>query len=311
MEYLVSIIIPVYKVEEYLNKCVESIVGQTYSNLEIILVDDGSPDLCPKKCDEWAKKDARIKVVHKVNGGVGYARNSGIEISTGDYIMFVDSDDYLPCDAIEKMLKRIVCDNSDMVIGKLHKVYPNGDQIPQQHYSTVDLVINKEEAFRMLGSLERPFSIYAWGKLYKKSIFDHVRFTRLTTAEDVYAMPSIIDRCEKISILSDVVYYYFQRDTSIVHTVTKEKHIDNIKVCVYVARFLLDRNFIKEARLYYNSAICQYLVIRSKEAKKIITDSFDRKERQQLRKSKGAKMWLSIMTYRFPRLYKFYKSFKK
>ena len=95
MEKKISIIIPVYKVEKYLDKCVESVVNQTYKNLEIILVDDGSPDNCPKMCDEWAEKDKRIKVIHKENGGLSDARNFGIEKATGDYLMFLDSDDYL------------------------------------------------------------------------------------------------------------------------------------------------------------------------------------------------------------------------
>ena len=97
-EPLVSVIVPVYKVEKYLDKCIESIVGQTYENLEIILVDDGSPDNCPTMCDEWAQKDSRIKVIHKENGGLSSARNAGLDACTGDYIGFVDSDDWIEPD---------------------------------------------------------------------------------------------------------------------------------------------------------------------------------------------------------------------
>ena len=103
-EPLISVIVPVYKVEEYLDKCVESIVDQTYRNLEIILVDDGSPDNCPKMCDEWAKKDKRIKVIHKENGGLSDARNAGIDIAKGEYITFIDSDDTVSIDFIESNL---------------------------------------------------------------------------------------------------------------------------------------------------------------------------------------------------------------
>ena len=98
---LVSIIVPIYKVEEYLDECVESIINQTYSNIEIILVDDGSPDRCPQLCDEWAKKDNRIKVIHKENGGVSSARNAGITLSKGEWIWFVDSDDTAQINALE------------------------------------------------------------------------------------------------------------------------------------------------------------------------------------------------------------------
>ena len=130
MDALVSVIIPVYKVEAFLDRCVESVVGQTYPKLEIILVDDGSPDTCPEKCDAWAKKDSRIKVVHKQNEGPGYARNSGIEAATGAYIMFVDSDDYLFADAVEVLLDRIERDQSDLAVAQKVKVYPDGTEEP-------------------------------------------------------------------------------------------------------------------------------------------------------------------------------------
>ena len=123
---LVSVIIPVYKVEKYLDRCVESIVNQTYKNLEIILVDDGSPDNCPRICDAWAEKDDRIKVIHKENAGMGMARNSGLETATGEYLMFVDSDDYLSENAVEVLYERMVVDGSDMAVGKHADVYDDG-----------------------------------------------------------------------------------------------------------------------------------------------------------------------------------------
>ena len=104
---LVSVIVPVYKVEKYLDKCIESIVGQTYKNLEIILVDDGSPDNCPAMCDSWAQKDSRIKVIHKPNGGVSSARNTALDAASGEYICFVDSDDVLELDTVKYMVDNI------------------------------------------------------------------------------------------------------------------------------------------------------------------------------------------------------------
>lgn len=129
---LVSIVLPIYNVEKYLDRCIESVVRQTYNNLEIILVDDGSPDGCPQKCDEWAKKDKRIKVIHKNNAGLGYARNTGIENASGEYICFFDSDDYVAPDTIEKAYTTAKTSNSDMVLfghydvdaqGKIVKAY--------------------------------------------------------------------------------------------------------------------------------------------------------------------------------------------
>ena len=114
MNPLISVIVPVYKAEKYLDKCVQSIVNQTYKNLEIILVDDGSPDNCPEMCDEWAKKDSRIKVIHKENGGVSSARNAGLDNSFGDYIGFVDSDDFIENDFYECLYDNLVENGADI-----------------------------------------------------------------------------------------------------------------------------------------------------------------------------------------------------
>lgn len=114
----ISVIVPVYKTEEYLDKCVKSIINQTYKNLEIILVDDGSPDNCPKMCDDWANKDSRIKVIHKTNGGLSSARNAGIEAAAGNYLMFTDSDDFLEDDMIEflyNLIKKVITILPDVV----------------------------------------------------------------------------------------------------------------------------------------------------------------------------------------------------
>ena len=122
----ISVIIPVYKVEKYLNKCVESVINQTYKNLEILLVDDGSPDKCPEMCDAWAKKDSRIKVIHKQNGGVADARNIGIENATGKYIAFIDSDDYLNKTMYQKLFEKITTTNSDICMCGFINVYEDG-----------------------------------------------------------------------------------------------------------------------------------------------------------------------------------------
>lgn len=111
---LVTVVLPIYNVEQYLDRCINSVVNQTYKNLEIILVDDESPDNCPKMCDEWAKMDSRIKVIHKKNQGLGYARNTGIDSATGEYIYFVDSDDYIAMDTIELAYKAAAENNADI-----------------------------------------------------------------------------------------------------------------------------------------------------------------------------------------------------
>mgnify|MGYP002514978694 CR=1 FL=1 len=117
MEPLISVIVPVYKVEQYLHQCVDSILNQTYRNLEVILVDDGSPDGCPAICNVYAEKDERVRVIHKVNGGLSDARNAGMAVMNGEYLSFVDSDDLLPVDAVETLLKIAVEEDADLVLG--------------------------------------------------------------------------------------------------------------------------------------------------------------------------------------------------
>lgn len=134
---LVSIVLPIYNVEKYLDRCIESVINQTYRNLEILLVDDGSPDDCPQKCEEWAKKDGRIKVIHKANAGLGYARNTGIENASGEYICFFDSDDYIDPSTIEKAYNTAQKNNSDMVLFGHYDVNAQG-KIVRTYIPTID-----------------------------------------------------------------------------------------------------------------------------------------------------------------------------
>ena len=132
---LISIIVPVYKVEKYLNRCIHSIVNQTMKDLEIILVDDGSPDTCPKMCDDWAKKDKRIKVIHQKNKGLSAARNHGIKISKGKYIGFVDSDDYIDKYMYENMVSVLIKEQGDMCCCKLQKVYEKRNFLSKEKFT--------------------------------------------------------------------------------------------------------------------------------------------------------------------------------
>lgn len=311
MEHLVSVIVPIYKVEQYLDKCIESIVNQTYKNLEIILIDDGSPDLCPQKCDSWAEKDKRIKVMHKVNAGPGFARNSGLDIATGDYVMFVDSDDYISLEAIEIMLRRMEQDQSDLAIAQVVKVYSDGAQDSSAYPWITDQLITQETAFKMLGS-SQALPVYACGKLYRKHIFDKIRYQSLKCAEDVFILPDVIEQCKIISLIDAVVYFYFQRDTSIVHTKKLVQMIDNMKASLKVSRYLLERNETKGASRYYYAAVCQYFETKNDpEAKKLLKESFTKKETKLLRKAKDRRIKLAVMIARFPSAYRFYKSFNK
>ena len=167
-------IVPVYKVERYLDRCIQSIVDQTYRNLEIILVDDGSPDACPDMCDAWAARDCRIRVIHQENRGLGAARNSGIRISTGELIGFVDSDDWLEPTMYEVLYRSLTKENADtsMITGVLE--YPNGRQIYLYH-PDLHLVMTTSESFKYI-NLPGYSTISAWSKLIKRSTLGNIRF---------------------------------------------------------------------------------------------------------------------------------------
>ena len=143
---MISVIIPVYKVEKYLDKCVESVVGQTYSDLEIILVDDGSPDGCSAMCDAWAEKDGRIKVIHKPNGGLSSARNAGLVKASGEYVFFLDSDDTISANCIELLADAVRHDNSDICIANVARIDENGKPIKALLFDS-DMLLSKDDVF--------------------------------------------------------------------------------------------------------------------------------------------------------------------
>lgn len=203
MEPLVSVIIPVYKVEKYLDTCVDSVLKQTYKNLEIILVDDGSPDQCGLICDSWSKKDQRIKVLHKENGGLSSARNAGMKIAKADYWCFVDSDDWIAVDMIETMMN-CFAENVDLVCcGKV--IY--GENLGTTLTSPKSMCLNSKDAIEK-SLFDKDIGIAAWGKIYKRSLFTGVWFPEGEIHEDAAIMIQIFDRARKIHVINRALYYY-------------------------------------------------------------------------------------------------------
>lgn len=235
---LISIIVPVYKVQEYLDECVNSIVNQTYSNLEIILVDDGSPDACPLLCDNWAKKDRRIKVIHKRNGGLSSARNAGLEVASGDYIGFVDSDDFICKDAIYKLYNSINGKNDVGIVSGMIYRYQNGEIFP-----FMDKWLISEEkrlpADRIaIATLSQKASFTVWNKLYRKSVLTGVKFQEGHNNEDTLFMydlgKSICNQNMCMLEIPCYVYYYRYRDDSICTTSKKPLAIDVLANYEYI-----------------------------------------------------------------------------
>lgn len=169
MQELISVIVPIYRVEPYLDRCIRSLVDQTYYNLEIILIDDGSPDKCPEICDEWEKKDHRIKVIHKENGGLSDARNAGMQIMTGDYVSYIDSDDWVSGNMYEKMLYKIKEQKADICECQFQKTSGDIKNDIQQQTDNVN-VLNKKEALKAV--IEEKINPVVWNKIYKREIVE-------------------------------------------------------------------------------------------------------------------------------------------
>lgn len=210
---LISVIVPIYKVEKYLNRCIESIVNQTYSNLEIILVDDGSPDYCPQMCDDWAVKDNRIKVIHKENGGLSDARNAGMKIATGEYISFIDSDDYVSLDFFETLLSIMTNEQSDIVECSVVKFYEYGSINEYLDDSDI-LSFETESALSGLIS-EKPFHQHVWNKLYKADTVKGITFPVGKLNEDEFWTYQVFGNAKKVTKINKTMYFYFQRSGSI------------------------------------------------------------------------------------------------
>ncbi len=211
---MISVIVPVYKVEQYLDKCVESIVNQTWRDLEIILVDDGSPDNCGTMCDAWAQRDSRIKVIHKENGGAGSARNLGFQAARGDYIALVDSDDYLATDAYEHMLKLMEPDIDVVECGFVNTLDDSctfESPIPEQ-IQTCDI----QEAMR-LHILDIRFRQMPVTKLYRRHLVEGVDFPLGKLIDDEFWTYRVLGRAGKLVSSSKVVYAYRQQPGSAMH----------------------------------------------------------------------------------------------
>lgn len=268
-EPLISVIVPVYNVEKYLDKCVDSIVNQTYKNLEIILVDDGSPDNCPKMCDDWSEKDKRIKVIHKKNGGLSDARNKGIEMANGEYIGFVDSDDYVEGNYIEFLYKNIIDYDCEISMGKHYVIYPNKKI---NTGSGKEYIMNSKECLEKMLYGE-DVDVSAWAKLYKKSLFKDISFPKGRLFEDSATTYKLVEKANSIVLDSQPIYYYIIRDNSITNYKFDEKKFDLIfsteEMCkeIKISYPDLEKGCQRRMMYAYLSTFTQYIKANSKDKK--------------------------------------------
>ena len=212
MNDLISVIIPVYKVEEYLCRCVDSVLAQTYGNLEIILVDDGSPDGCPAMCDAYAGQDARIRVIHQENAGLSGARNAGIDAARGQWLAFVDSDDYLAPDFLECLYRACVDTGSELSVCRW--IYVRGEAVLELGTGAVETCTGREMLHRMYGPDGSCF-VVAWNKLYRRELFQGIRYPAGRIHEDEATTYRIYDRVKKAAVVDSTRYGYFINADSI------------------------------------------------------------------------------------------------
>ena len=218
MENLISVIVPVYNVEKYLGRCIDSILNQTYKNLEIILVDDGSTDSSGKLCDDSKEKDTRLRVIHKVNGGLSSARNSGLNVMTGEYVMFVDSDDYISADCVESLYNLILKSKSRIAIG-------NYEMTDSSQY----LFPRAQENIQQISGVEALNTVQyvsAWAKLYEAKLFKKLRFPEGCLHEDEGTTYKALYYSDSVVVSDGAVYAYFYNPESITKRPKKKNYQD-------------------------------------------------------------------------------------
>lgn len=224
----ISVIVPVYKVELYLRECVDSIIGQTYRNLEIVLIDDGSPDNCGAICDEYAEQDNRVRVIHQSNCGLSAARNIGLETATGDYIGFVDSDDWVEPELFQLLAEEIDASGVDIAICGRIEEYPDKRILRACPRPSV---MQREEALKAL--LENNvIQNFVWDKLYRRELFDELRFPEGKSYEDMAIMHKLFLRSQKVACITETLYHYRQRGDSIVGDVSLKNRLCHYEAAI-------------------------------------------------------------------------------
>ncbi|MDR6121913.1 glycosyltransferase involved in cell wall biosynthesis [Bacillus sp. SLBN-46] len=321
MENKISIIVPIYKVQECLNKCIDSILNQSFQEFELILVNDGSPDRCGEICEDYAKKDKRVKVIHKVNGGLSSARNTGIDYATGDFIAFVDSDDYINSNMYELLYKKAIETSADIVLCDFDLVYENENNKDANLVTNLDFV---HQTFTNIEALEELYGnrnvnfVVAWNKLYRRSLFSDLRYEEGRIHEDEFIIHKLLYKSSKITYLPIKLYFYFQRNNSITGTTFSLKRLDE----VYALRNRVD--FFKKVKLqdlqhkaefkYMESLFVNYRKVKINKLntpnefmniKKDLFNSLIRLIQNPFNNRKEKTIWTLFIT--FPFIYDWYK----
>lgn len=261
MKPLISVIVPIYNVEQYLPRCIDSILKQTYRDLEIILVDDGATDRCGSICDSYKEKDCRVKVIHKSNGGLSDARNAGLDQMTGEYVTCIDSDDFVSPFFVENLwsaLEENHCDIASSWFIEYHdgQVVPTSKAVDTQEVE----VLAKNEYFERL-LYQDGVEVSAWGKLYKSSLYQNVRYPVGKLYEDIPTTYRLIEQANKIAVIPYIDYYYFQRENSIAQTKFSISKMDAIYHMRIFGNFIQENypELVDAFKCRYFNTVCNIL----------------------------------------------------
>lgn len=311
-EKLVSIIVPIYKVEQYLEECVQSLLNQTYKNLEVILVDDGSPDNCGKLCDEYAKKDGRIKVIHKENGGLSSARNAGLDIAKGEYIAFVDSDDCVSNKFIETLYRLCEDNDADIAVSEYIKFSDKVDvdtEIKEKNIKKYDSVTMQ----KLIYSNECVKFVVVWNKLYKRRIYEDLRFPIGKINEDEFTTYKAYDKTNKdVVATNEVLYYYRYNENSIMGKKFNEKRLDVLDAYEERKKYYLEKKdvILFEKTVYEYQGLLKRFYILAFENIKGSSKVF-KSIREKMRKNYKEYMKLGMVNKKEAVIMKFFISFPR
>jgi len=249
----ISVIVPVYKVEKYLHKCIDSILSQTFTDFELILIDDGSPDKCGEICDEYAKKDSRIHVIHQKNGGLSAARNAGIDWadtnSDSEWITFIDSDDWVHCEYLKQLYETAIFQLVDVCACNYSK-FPDGKEPKERHTNEINLLAPEE-----IWCQKRVTMVIACGKIYRKKLWENIRYPLGRISEDEFTTHIILFGCKKIASIESTLYFYRQTPGSIMRAKWSPRMLDRIDALKEQFDYFIDRSYFKAAQISMRTCI--------------------------------------------------------
>lgn len=258
----ISIIVPVYKSQDYIDRCIKSILGQSYQDFELILVDDGSPDQAGIICDEYARKDDRIKVIHQNNSGQSVARNNALKVATGDYYCFIDSDDYVADDLLERLYSLITKNDADISLVN-YKTF-TGERAEAESKTTSDIVLyNNTSMIKNIHMVKDELYVVMWGKLFKKELFDGIQFPEGRICEDLHVLYRIYDRAKTSVFSNEKLYYYYRGNvSSSTYSINKKFYDDVFWVLEQEIEYIDNRhpelsNYPRRTYMYWIVDLCK------------------------------------------------------